>query len=118
MFFPVLISQSWEGGMCQRMAPPVTHHPGVWLGTPSFRVLGRKEEHAGDVQHLLLYFYFLFPVMPLYVSWELQVISHKLWLMIPLKVVCCAPVENQTVLQAKAAYIKYVVFAKNLPFPL
>lgn len=100
------------------MAPPVTHYPGVWLGMPSFRVSGWKEEHAGDGQDLLLYFYFLSHVMPLHVSWELQVISHKLWLMIPLKAVCCAPVENQTVLQAKAAYTKYDVFAKNVPFPL
>lgn len=55
---------------------------------------------AGDVQRLLPYWYFLFHAMPLSVSWELQVIGHKLYLMIPLKAVCCAPVENQTVLQA------------------
>lgn len=64
--------------MHQKMAPPATHHSSEWLGTPSFRVLGGKEEHAGDGQHLLLYFYFLFRVMALYVSWEFQVISHKL----------------------------------------
>lgn len=52
------------------------------------------------------------------VSWDHQVISHKLWLMIPLKAVCCAPLENQTILQAKAAYTKYDVFAKNVPFHL
>lgn len=103
--------------MYQRRAPPVTSHPNVWVGTSSFSFLGRKEEHAGDVQHWLLYFNFLFHVMPLYISWDQRVISHKLWLMIPLNAVCCAPLENQTILQAKAAYTKYDVFAKKCAFP-
>lgn len=44
-------------------APPVTSHPSVWVGTSSLSFLGRKEQHAGDVQCWLLYFNFLFPVM-------------------------------------------------------
>lgn len=55
----------------------VTSHPNVWAGTSYFCSLGRKEEHAGDVQHWLLYFNFLLHVMPLCVSWDHQVISQN-----------------------------------------
>lgn len=44
-------------------APPVTSHPSVWVGTSSLSFLGRKEQHAGDVQCWLLYFNFLFHVI-------------------------------------------------------